>query len=200
MKGMLTDLMLKSNYGVILVSIVLLVSFLLLITGCQEEPMESYVKQIEDEEIIIKIDELEDEAQAIYSEFDRVSRIEIDESEIGDFRELKKTIDALIEKQTKLLTTVQNLGITDEEVVEVNNHLIESLNKNIEADNYFYVIAETMIELKMIDEDPPDEGLEEELNRIIITVFEADEKFRQYKSESEVALGDWKSSLSEVQD
>lgn len=192
--------MLKSNYGIVLLNIVLLVFFLLVLTGCQEESMESYVKQIEDKEIKIQIDEIEDDAQSIYSEFDRVSRIEIDESEIEDFRELKKTIDALIEKQTELLATVQNLDIADEEVVEVNNYLIESLKKNIDAANYFYVIAETMVELKMIEEDPPDEGLEEELNRIIITVFEADEKFRQYKAESEDALENWDSLLKEEQE
>lgn len=187
----------KNSYEVILLVITSVFFSLLVLAGCQDEPVKSYVEQIEDKEIIEKIDELEGDARSIYSEFDRVSRLEIDESEIEDFSELKKTIDKLMEKQTDLLATVQNLDIADEKVVELNNYLIESLEKNLEAANYFYVIADTMVELKMIEENPPDDGLEEKLNSIIITVFEADESFRQYKSESEEALENWKSSLEE---
>lgn len=185
----------KNNRNKTLLVISFLAFFFFVITGCAADPMVAYVEGIEEKGIVAIIDELDDDAQALYAEYDKVVRIP--ESGIEDFEKLIGLIDEFIEKQSDLIVTVENLNISDESVEEVNNYLIKALSKFASASNYLYVLTDAMIELKDIEENPDREDIEEELNRIIITIFEADEDFNKYIAESEEALDAWESLLNE---
>ncbi len=187
--------MLKNNRNKTLLTIILLASFFFVVTGCAADPVVSYVEEIEEKGIIVKIDELDDDVQALYAEYDKVVRI--DESGIEDFEKLIGMVDEFIEKQSNLITTVENLDTSDAKVKEINDYLVKALSKFASASNYLYVLTDAMIELKDIDENPDREDIEEELNRIIITIFEADEEFNKYIAESEEALDTWESMLDE---
>ncbi len=187
--------MLKNNRNKTLLTIILLASFFFVVTGCAADPVVSYVEEIEEKGIIVKIDELDDDVQVLYAEYDKVVRV--DESGIEDFEKLIGMIDEFIAKQSDLIVTVENLDTSDEKVEEVNEYLVKSLSKFASASNYLYVLTDAMIELKDIDENPDREDIEEELNRIIITIFEADEEFNKYITESEEALDTWESMLDE---
>lgn len=175
--------------------IILLVSIFFIVTGCATDPIVSYVEEIEEKDILGKIDELDDNFQVLYAEYDKFVRV--DESGIEDFEKLIEMVDDFIEKQSDLIVTVENLDTNDETVKEVNDYLVKALSKFASASNYLYVLTDAMIELKDIDENPDREDIEEELNRIIITVFEADEEFNKYIAESEEALDTWESLLNE---
>ncbi len=187
--------MLNNNRNKTLTVIILLASFIFVITGCAADPIVSYVEEIEEKGIIVKIDELDDDVQALYAEFDKIVRI--DESSIEDFEKLIEMIDEFLAKQSNLIVTVENLNTSDEKVEEVNDYLVEALSKFKSATNYLYVLTDAMIELKDIEENPDREDIEEELNRIIIAIFEADEEFNKYIAESEEALDTWESMLNE---
>ncbi len=187
--------MLKNNRNKKLMLIILLVSIFFIVTGCATDPIVSYVEEIEEKDILGKIDELDDNFQVLYAEYDKFVRV--DESGIEDFEKLIEMVDDFIEKQSDLIVTVENLDTNDETVKEVNDYLVKALSKFASASNYLYVLTDAMIELKDIDENPDREDIEEELNRIIITVFEADEEFNKYIAESEEALDTWESLLNE---
>lgn len=177
--------------------LVLIVIFLLTLTGCSANPVVSYIEEIDEKGIIPAYEELEADSEVLLEEIARLVTAEATDSTIEEFNELKAMVEEFIAKQDKLIALTEGLDTSDEIVNEANSYLVESISKQRNAISLMNVMIDNLIELNEMLINPDIETLEEDLDRIDASTQETEENFFRLMAESEEALNRWDRIIEE---
>lgn len=187
----------KCYTGKIILLFVLLSFLISACAGCAVDPMVSYLEEIEEKGILDDLEQMVVDVHSLENEIESLFQEQLEEFNIDGIEALREQVSTLSDQQAALMAKVRALETGSEEVEEANDYFLEAIKNQKNAINMFNSMFDYSIELIAIMEDPGRPDAQEDLDRIIAGVEEAEIKVNEYISVSDDAFKAWESIVED---